>query len=245
MPPQKQKKLPAPCFGQVKDYKDQLWNVGEERPTEHGWSLLLGWPALDTYGHGQRGGGRRIIVTKELVAYLDKMRMTPGKAKLPICADAVSTLRQRLGMSWRKERKEWWKQVECELCSPAPQFAAAHNVSATTATKHRRKHGISSANKRWTDKENALLHQLLQEKLPIATIAQKLDRTESAVKSQRRIVSGKTVQPYTEPRLRWTQEEKDKLTAMVQAGHSHKEIAIALGRSTKAVINMCSNLFSS
>ncbi len=45
--------------------------------------------------------------------------------------------------------------------------------------------------------------------------------------------------------LGWTQDEKDKLTAMVQAGHSHKEIAVALGCSTKAVMNMCSNLFSS
>ena len=234
--------LITPCLYQVRDHNGHLWNVGEERPTEHGWELLLGWPALDTKGRGESGGGRRVIITKELVVYLESTRMTPGKAQLPICEDTLRTLRRKLGMSYRADRKKWWEEVECELCSPSPQFAAVHSVSTTTVMKQRRKRGISPSKKRWTEEDSSRLLRLSAEGYDITALAEALGRTEAAVKEQRRVLSGGTVQPYTEPRLRWTEAEKKRLVEMVRAGYRLKEIAAELGRTRKAVLNMSSSM---
>ena len=172
--PQKNAHRIAPCLYQIEDYKERLWNVAEERFTEHGWALLLGWPALDTEGRGESGGGRRVILTKELVAYLESMRMTPRNVKLPTCEDVVCSLRRKLGMSCRADRKKWWAQVECELSSPSPQFAAVHNVSTTTVIKQRKKRGIAPCNKRWTEEDSSRLLRLVAEGYDTAALAEAL-----------------------------------------------------------------------
>ena len=70
---------------QIEDYTDSLWNVYSERQTAHGWPLLFG--RCTDIADGEKayhGSGTAVIITKELAAYMEAMRMTPGLITLPI-----------------------------------------------------------------------------------------------------------------------------------------------------------------
>lgn len=121
---------------QVHDALDSLWDVREERPTVHGWPVLLGWPADSPRGQG--GGGPRVVPTQELADYFDAHRLAPGQMDLPLGRTAIKRLRKLLALDWRKDNAEWWQNHCCELSAPLEDFAEAHGKSLGAASTHRR-----------------------------------------------------------------------------------------------------------
>lgn len=118
------------------DSLGRLWDVREERPTNHGWPLLLGWPA-DT-PRGQGAGGPRVVPTQELTAYFAAHKLAPSKMDLPIGRTAIKRLRKLFGMDWYKDNAEWWQDHCFELTAPLEDFAETHGKSLGAASNNRR-----------------------------------------------------------------------------------------------------------
>lgn len=74
----------------------------EERPTPHGWPVLLGWPVPRV----SRGGSPEIIITCPLATHL-RAKASPAY-DLPLSVHAIHRLRRRLGLDVRAERYRWW-----------------------------------------------------------------------------------------------------------------------------------------
>lgn len=126
----------ALIIGQAQDIEGRLWDVREERPTPHGWPVLLGWPRGVSRGRG--GGGVRVILTPELADYLVAHRHAPGAMDLPIGRNAIKRLRTILGHHWREDRPEWWAERREDLARlTLEEFCARHGVSQGAASQWR------------------------------------------------------------------------------------------------------------
>jgi len=128
----------AHIIGQAEDAFGDLWDVREERPTPHGFAVLLGWPQGVPRGRGGRGVST--ILTQELAAYLETYRHEPGAINLPVSRNAIKRLRAILGHHWRNDRREWWEERFTDLIElTLDEFAAKHGVSASSASIWRTK----------------------------------------------------------------------------------------------------------
>lgn len=126
----------ATVLRHVVDVQGREWAVREERPTEHGWPVLLGWPV--EVARGQGGGGPRVIITPELAAYLDAMRLTPAAVHLPLGRTALKRLRAALGVGWREANAAWWAARCLDTTATIEDFRAVHGKSAGAVSNHRR-----------------------------------------------------------------------------------------------------------
>ncbi len=129
----------ARIIGQAVDVHGREWDVREERPTEHGWPVRLGWPADAPRGQGC--GGPRAIATPELAAYLESLRLDPDAIRLPICRTAIKRLRRGLGHDWRADNAAWWRERCLDATSTIEDFRAAHGKSTGAVSKHRPRRG--------------------------------------------------------------------------------------------------------
>lgn len=91
----------------VADAHGKMWDVREKRPTPHGFDVMLGWPVEQPRGQG--GGGPRVIITPDLAAYLEAVRLRPAAVDLPIGRTALKRLRAALGHNWLVDNCRWWQ----------------------------------------------------------------------------------------------------------------------------------------
>ena len=148
------------CFG-------QLWDVREERPTRHGWPVLLGWPQTTQRGPG--GGGPGTIPTPELVAYLETNRLTPCQIDLPLGRGVIKRLRRLLNMHWHVDNNRWWDE-----------HPNGPGKSCAALSMYRKRHGVKT--KMWTPAEDAALLALANQGITCNQIADHLMRSESGVR---------------------------------------------------------------
>lgn len=126
----------ARIIGQVADAFGGLWDVREERPTPHGFSVYLGWPR--SVPRGQGGGGPRAILTRELKEYLENYRHSPKNIVLPLGKTAIKRLRRLLGHHYRHDRGLWWEDRFDDLISLSiEEFAEKHCVSVGAVSQWR------------------------------------------------------------------------------------------------------------
>ena len=159
----------AQIIDQIRDYAGNLWDVRELRPTPHGWPVLLGWPAGLQRGKGT--GGPRVIITRELAAYLQNTRLAPGKIDLPLSRNAIKRLRKSLGLNWREDNNAWWED------NPD-----GPGKSAGARSMRRKLRGEKS--KLWSAEDDALALTLRRQGMSTVSISQELGRSASAVRSR-------------------------------------------------------------
>ena len=112
----------------------ELAEDGGAWQTAHGWPLRLGWPVGLPRGRGG-SGGVRVILTRELAAYLEAHRMTPGAMALPCGRGAIKRLRALLGMDWRTDNETWWLDRLDDLADlSGVEFARRHGVSSAAVS---------------------------------------------------------------------------------------------------------------
>ncbi|MDR2054984.1 MAG: hypothetical protein LBQ10_03830 [Desulfovibrio sp.] len=160
----------ATIIGIAKDFLGRQYDVREARPTKHGFDVLLGWPSDVQRGPG--GGSPQVIITWPLIKYLEKMRLTPGKIDLPIGRGPVKRVRSVLGHYWPEDNAEWWRE---HPDGPGKSFTSKHNW--------RKKLGLPS--NAWTPEMDAMLLEMLANKMRIKDIAAAMGRTTSAIWARR------------------------------------------------------------
>jgi len=127
----------ARIIGQVIDAFGDAWDIREERPTSHGFSVYLGWP--QAVPRGQGGGGPRTIITRELAAYLESHRHNFKDIDLPLGKTAIKRLRRVLGHHYRQDRALWWEERFKDLISMTVEdFSLKHGVSQGAVSQWRK-----------------------------------------------------------------------------------------------------------
>lgn len=122
----------AEIIGEATDWRGERWEVRERRATDHGFDVLIGWPAGEPRGRGGRGVAT--ILTAELARYLVETRQRD--IALPIGLTAAKRLRRELGVSWSWD--DWWQQRREDLLSLTLEaFCARHGCSLGAASQRR------------------------------------------------------------------------------------------------------------
>lgn len=96
----------------LKDWEGEDWDVYEERKTQMGFTLYLGW----LYGV-PRSGSKSIIMTKELVAYLKMATYRQAIQELGLSSAKVSQMRRILELQKKVVRRDraWIIQHQEEI----------------------------------------------------------------------------------------------------------------------------------
>ena len=151
----------------VKDYNGATHAVHEMRPTEHGFSICIGWPIA--LKRGQGAGGPKVILTAPLADHLEATKLTPGKHGLPIGRTVVKRLRAELELNWHRDRAEWWEEN--------PDGPGAKD---STRSMNRKKMGLKS-NNYWSAEEDQQLIALHRQGLLPAACGKILQRPARGV----------------------------------------------------------------
>jgi hypothetical protein len=131
----------AKILYRASDAEGWLWDVREERDTDHGFPLLLGWPFGVPRGKGG-AGGPAAIPTVELVAYLNLHRENPAQMTLPLGPTAIKRLRRQLGHDRYADRATWWEErIEDLFGLTGQQFVIKHGANEGSASLWRRRLG--------------------------------------------------------------------------------------------------------
>lgn len=118
------------AIGTATDIYGDDWLVAEERPTAHGFTLLLGWP-VDAAGPG----GARVIMTAALAEHLQTIER-PQDVDLPVGRSTIKRLRAELDL--RFDWDAWWAARQGDLATLSlSQFAAKHNCSVGATSQRR------------------------------------------------------------------------------------------------------------
>lgn len=199
---------------QYVDVLGQTWHVTESRPTEHGWSILSGYPEIN--GGLAKGikGPARVILTRELCSYLEEFRMKRGKVRLPLGSTAICKLRCKLGMNYWNDCKEWWKETESR--------------DKTDPSSPRNDAPLKPKNLTWTRDEIRQVSELLDSGMSMSEIARKLRKNEKAVFKLRQRLFGLKVRF-------WTPEEEEMLREAVGGKLPLVFIAEKLNRSLSSI----------
>ena len=111
-----------------------IWfDISERCGTRHGFDVILGWPSGERRGTG--GCGRPgVILTRDLVRYLERFRTNMKGIDLPISSKVIVRLRGLLGHDTWKEVKRWWedRRANLKVLSYA-EFARRHGSSPSAA----------------------------------------------------------------------------------------------------------------
>ncbi len=183
----------AKILYQFPDAGGWLWDVREERPTSHGFSLLFGWPFGVPRGRGG-SGGPALIPTVELVAHMEIYRANPGAIDLPCAKGPITRLRALLGHHRYGDRAKWWEDRIGDLMRlSGRKFIAIHgNCTESSASLWRRRLGGDRRARQedWWREPRAL--QLLQSNMSTYAIAHILHISTSLAWSgkQRAIAPG-------------------------------------------------------
>ena len=157
------------------------WRLEEARPTCHGFEVWLGRPVP------QSGPmGRAVIVTAELAAYFEAMRVSPGAMTLPIGATAIKRVRRVLGHHRIQDRETWWLDRLEDLHElKTEDFCARHQVSAGAVSQARQaylgEHRARRANW-WREAE---MRGLLLSSCPSSWVAQQMGLAAATVRKYR------------------------------------------------------------
>lgn len=123
---------------QVFDHFGDEWDVRVERPTGHGFDVLMGWPSGVPRGKG--GGGVRTILTTPLADWLEMHRFCPAQVDLPVGRNVVKRLRRVLGHDRYQDIRKWWLDRFDDLITlTLEEFSDKYGVSMGAADNWRRK----------------------------------------------------------------------------------------------------------
>lgn len=174
----------ATIIGHIEDVWGDPWAVREARPTDLGFDLQLGWPALAPRGKSG-AGGPRVIITPALARHMEQIRQAPGAHRLPIGNTAVKRIRRLLGHHRHMDRAKWWEERADDLADlTIAEFAARHNVS-TGAIVHAR-HALFGATLRpayWWQAEDVAA--IIRGDAPTAAVADALGLSAGAIRRLR------------------------------------------------------------
>lgn len=187
----------------IHDFADRVWNVRFERPTAHGWLLLLGRPANPGDEEKNCYGGDQVIITHELANYMEAMRMVPREIDLPVCIATVTRIRRVLCQNFNADRAKWWDEHKYDLTSEQKDFAVTYEVCPSTVARHSKLRGIIHGSQKWSKEDKSLLLRLLKKQLSVEEIATQMGRSKGAIKVMRRRLIGNISK--TRP---WSAEEK-------------------------------------
>jgi len=164
----------------VRDAFGDLWDLREERETEYGWPLWLGWPHAVPRGRAG-SGGPRCIPTAELISLLEKHRLHPSKIRLPCSIFVVKRLRKMLGHNYYSDGSQWWEDHSEELASGSlTEFARRHGVQTSTASIwHTRMFGKKNREPGWWHTKDVA--ELLLSEAPKTYKADKLGCSVGAI----------------------------------------------------------------
>jgi len=114
----------------IEDAWRAIWQVDAARLTAHDFALYLGRP-LAMSGPG----GAAVILTAELVAYLERFRRAPDLIDLPLSRTTVKRLRRALGHNWYEDGERWWlrRMDDLEAMTTA-DFAVRYGVKLEAVT---------------------------------------------------------------------------------------------------------------
>lgn len=157
---------------EIEDAYGDSWAVYEERGTEHGWEILLGRPLGE--GPLNRVGGNRVILTAELVAYLESIRVHRGSAALPIGKSTYGRLRKVLGHNIYLDLQGWWESHADDLATlTGAEFAAKHGKpESSVSLAHKAMFGKRQRENGWWLSEPA--RSLLAGDAPRSIVAENL-----------------------------------------------------------------------
>jgi hypothetical protein len=173
----------ATIVGWAIDNWGDSWDVREERPTKHGFNVLLGWP----YGcRGKGFGGPRVIVTAELAAFFEARRLARGEFyDLPAGRTAIKRVRRLLGMNFYDDSAQWWiDHADDVFTMSGVEFSERYGIHESTVSKIR----VQVFGRRFRDpfwwKEPAPRAILLSTQ-PCSMIADRLEISVGAVRRLR------------------------------------------------------------
>lgn len=132
----------AIIIGQSRDMFGRLWDVREERPTRHRFSLLIGWPLAPdgTRQSGKGYGGPGLVPTRDLYRYWRKGRLKRGYIyDLPASSTAIKRVRSLMRFNQYQDRRRWWMaRVEDLLDLSGAEFARRHKVLESDVSEARK-----------------------------------------------------------------------------------------------------------
>jgi len=218
---------------QIEDHADCLWNVRIERQTAHGWPLLLGRRTNPGDGEKNCLSGDTVIITHELAAYLEIMRMTPGQINLPVERSVISRLRRVLKHNFLVDRRKWWNKRRYEMTATQKDIMDAYSVCARTVRQQSMKLGIAHGPPRWSETEKTQLRQFVEAGLSAKEIAKRIGKSPNGVETMRHrlIGSNSTIQL-------WTEAEKVEALRLLACGVKAQEIADRLGKTKHSIFAM-------
>jgi hypothetical protein len=177
----------------VADEWGDLWDVWEYRTTALGFDVVLGYP----HGRPRRGrgsaGGKRVIVTPPLAAFLRANSRRPlAVLGLPVSTYTFVRLRKLLGIC-RYDGGAWFEERAADLADLpykafAAKYAAEREVSPTTAGRWARHFfGQRRRPDGWWKKEPAA--GLLLSDQPVSAVAETLGITAPVARQLRKILN--------------------------------------------------------
>jgi len=214
--------------GRTRDAFGAWWDISEFRGTSHGFDVILGWPSGKRRGTG--GCGRpRVVLTKPLVEHLERFRMNPGKADLPLGWSAIRRIREKLDHHIRKDIRRWWESRGKDLAALSGfKFAKKHGKSPQAAHRTVR---ILLENrhkqKMWWTSPDVLA--VLASERPDAEVAAALGVNPNSLRRLRsacRRMGLGSVAPRQTPKLWWKAPE---VQAVLSSGKKYRDMAAALG----------------
>jgi transposase len=127
----------ATIIGAESDIWDDRWDVREYRTTDHGFAVVLGWPAAQPRGR-DGSGGPKVIITAQLASHMEAHRRIPLALHLPIGATAIKRVRRLLGHHRQIDAAAWWDERVTDLSDlTIGAFANRHMVSVGAASTAR------------------------------------------------------------------------------------------------------------
>jgi hypothetical protein len=128
-----------------------IWfDISERCGTRHGFDVILGWPSGERRGTG--GCGRPgVILTRDLVRYLERFRTNMKGIDLPISPKVIVRLRGLLGHHKWREIQQWWKDRNADLNTLTyVEFSKRYGRTPSAASHHgTRLNGIRHRPKLW------------------------------------------------------------------------------------------------
>ena len=110
----------------ITDADGVIWEVWDARTTTHDFAIYLG-RATPVSGPG----GATVILTPDLISYLERHRRSPDLINLPISKTTIKRLRRALGHNWYEDGEKWWLQRMDDLEKlTTADFAIRYGVKA-------------------------------------------------------------------------------------------------------------------
>jgi len=228
----------ATIIGHCHDMTGDLWDIREARPTRHGFSILIGWPA------GCRGpgyGGPGVIPTPELFAYWDARRLHRDNSvyDLPVARSTIKRVRKLFGINFYLEHQQWWlERLEDLATLPGADFACKyHRHEGVVGVAHKALFGRRLRKPGWHLEPAAL--SLLVGELPHAVVAERLGIALGSARRLRSILRrrlcGKIIAERPHHLFFRPDITIDAVVSLRKRGKKYREIAQQLGCSLPTV----------